>query len=140
MKRRYEGWDGYIRHVRGPDATYGTVYFVGPANGPIKIGFTRDMAKRLSRLQAFSPFPLFVWAAIEGTTLCEAELHRAYSGDRLHGEWFALTPAIAHLIKSKREMSGLRESFSKSAAVIQGLRSLTTGDQSARLIDRSEAA
>jgi len=127
--KRIEGWAGHIRRERGPNASYGVVYFVGPASGPIKIGFTRDFSSRMAKLQSMCPFPLVVWAAIEGTTLCEADLHKAHAEDRLHGEWFSLTPAIAHLIKSRRELTGLRELQSYAEPIRKAIRLLTTPER-----------
>lgn len=73
------------------------VYFVAPGpDGPIKIGITRDMGKRLGSLRIGSPVPLYVVKTIECDTELKArrverDLHKHYETHRSHGEWFRLT-------------------------------------------------
>lgn len=69
------------------------VYFLQAQHGgPIKIGFTQDLACRVRTLSTGSPSPLRVLAAAAGGTPdMEADLHTAFAAARLHGEWFRLT-------------------------------------------------
>ena len=72
----------------------GSIYFIGGRDGPIKIGFTRQLAQRLRRLQMNSPVRLSVIAAFEGDRSDELELHRLFKPQRLHGEWFRRSPEL----------------------------------------------
>lgn len=72
----------------------GTIYFVGYANGPIKIGFTSNLDYRIESLQTACPYDLVVLATVEGTMGLEAELHARFRSHRLRGEWFARHPEI----------------------------------------------
>lgn len=70
------------------------VYFVGPVDGPIKIGTTCDIELRISRLQTGCPAPLKVFALVEGGASLEAEYHMRFATHRMHGEWFEFCAAI----------------------------------------------
>ena len=72
----------------------GTIYFVGPEDGPIKIGFARRLEFRLRDLRTMSPLPLVVHARIEGAPLLERAYHKQFAAHRLHGEWFDPHPDI----------------------------------------------
>ena len=70
----------------------GTIYFIGPREGMVKIGFTNDLPTRLKRLQCGSPVPLFVLAAIhDKPASLEREYHARFRSARQHGEWFLRT-------------------------------------------------
>lgn len=77
------------RFWRGP-----VVYFIGGEDGPVKIGFTNELPSRLRSLQNSSPVPVRLLAAVHGDRTREAEYHRKFAADRLHGEWFARSEAI----------------------------------------------
>jgi len=66
------------------------IYFSRAADGqgPIKIGYAKDPAKRLAAIQRMSPVRLCILATIEGERQDEADLHTRFSGLRLWGEWF----------------------------------------------------
>lgn len=70
------------------------VYFIGPIDGPIKIGRTADLPRRLKTLSLANAAPLHVWAAVDRAPSVELEYHRRFSAHRLHGEWFARHPDI----------------------------------------------
>lgn len=65
------------------------VYLVecGPG-GPIKIGFTDDAYRRLSKAQSDSPYELRLLATMPGGPELEAELHARFGEYRIRGEWF----------------------------------------------------
>jgi hypothetical protein len=93
---------GYVRpapeplpDMRRKGPKVGTVYFIGPEQGPVKIGFTTNVPQRLARLQAGSPVALTVLAQIDGAQpFDERLLHMEYRAHRLHGEWFERCPEI----------------------------------------------
>src|SRR5262249_26111076 len=80
------------------------VYFLQARHGgPVKIGFTQDLAGRVRTLSTGSPAPLRVVAVMEGGTPdTEAELHSTFAGSRLQGEWFRLTKDLVEYIITLR--------------------------------------
>src|SRR5262245_32698885 len=80
------------------------VYFLqAHQRGPMKIGFTHDLARRVGTLRTGSPSPLRVVAVIEGGTPdAEAELHATFVRSRIHGEWFRLTKDLVEYIITLR--------------------------------------
>lgn len=63
-------------------------YFIGSKNGPVKIGWTRDVKKRLRTLQTAHPFKLEILATTAGGEIAEARYHAKFADYRLEGEWF----------------------------------------------------
>lgn len=70
------------------------IYFIGPQDGPIKIGYARRLSFRLRELELMNAYPLTVWASLEGPMKLEREYHARFKEHRLHGEWFARHPDI----------------------------------------------
>lgn len=82
-----------------------TVYFIRPvgARGPVKIGFTaRDVAERLKKIDAYSPLPLEVAAAIEGPIELEQRFHALFEHLHLRAEWFRAGPELEQAIERVR--------------------------------------
>ena len=74
------------------------VYFIGAANGMVKIGFASDFNMRLSQLVCSSPIPLHPLAIHSGGRPEERSYHDRFAASRHHGEWFYLTDEIeAHI-------------------------------------------
>lgn len=64
-------------------------YIISAETGRMKIGYTKgDPKKRLKSLQTGSPTKLDIVAVHPGDLKTEADLHRQFSTDRTHGEWF----------------------------------------------------
>ncbi|MDO8288193.1 MAG: GIY-YIG nuclease family protein [Parvibaculum sp.] len=76
------------------------IYFIGGDDGRVKIGYTIDLRARLSSLQTGSSRKLMVLLTFPGEREREIELHRQFDSDRLHGEWFAVSPAIKDFMDS----------------------------------------
>ena len=76
------------------------VYFIRPvgAAGPVKIGYSSDVAQRLESLQGGSPLPLEIVAIIERPQCYESALHWRLSESRIHGEWFRPDPDVLALV------------------------------------------
>lgn len=69
-----------------------TCYVIScPSLGVCKIGYASDVARRFPLIRASAPAPVALVAQRDGTRSLEAAIHRALSGDRVHGEWFRLT-------------------------------------------------
>jgi hypothetical protein len=81
-------------------ATPVTVYFVqqGP-DGPIKIGASRNFAKRLKTLNTSSHVPLTVLGVTAGGYELEAALHRELREHQMSGEWFQPTPEVLSAVR-----------------------------------------
>jgi hypothetical protein len=77
------------------------VYFIqAGARGPIKIGLTSDVRRRLFSLQTASPQPLRLLGGIPGGQGLERALHRELAAHHIKGEWFRPAPEVrrfAHL-------------------------------------------
>ena len=71
------------------------LYIIRDARGPLKIGVTTDISKRIVGIQNGNPYQLSVvhYFANYG---CDAEvdMHRRFSGARLSGEWFEPVPGL----------------------------------------------
>lgn len=66
-----------------------SVYFIyAPSLELVKIGFSVDPYKRLSKIRSDSPVPLVMLSVIDGGKEVEAELHDRFSELRTVGEWF----------------------------------------------------
>jgi hypothetical protein len=81
-------------------ATTSSLYFIqAGADGPIKIGVAGNVGARLKTLQTASPFPLRLLAVVPGDVEDERSLHRRFASDRLSGEWFRPSDALAAHIR-----------------------------------------
>lgn len=87
-----------IRRLRGIDV----VYFIGPDEGPIKIGTSQDVQRRLYKLQTASPKPLRILAMVRGNAALEAKLHTRFKRCRIKGEWFDRTPELEQFLDDLR--------------------------------------
>lgn len=76
----------------------GVIYFIGDEQGRVKIGFTISLKARLHALQVSAASKLAVLATMVGTKGDEASLHAEFSGQRLSGEWFNLSPSLRERI------------------------------------------
>jgi len=77
------------------------LYVIGTDESYQKIGFSKDVAKRLATLQTGNPNRLRIHHAEpvpEGRVrLLERKLHAELNHKRLKGEWFNMTPEDAKL-------------------------------------------
>jgi len=71
----------------------GYVYFI-QANNAIKIGFAKDVRKRMGQLQTSHPDTLILLGMHGGDVTTETSLHTRFSDARIRGEWFQPTPEI----------------------------------------------
>jgi hypothetical protein len=74
------------QRMRAPKVR-GYVYFIGGGDW-IKIGFAKNVSRRLEALRTTCPFPLTVLASLPGTAKRERELQNRFAAYRLSGEWF----------------------------------------------------
>lgn len=76
------------------------VYFMYSA-GRIKIGYSGGLRKRQMDLKGAGPFPPVVLLVVNGTEKDEKKFHAKFAADRLHGEWFALSPKLRSFLRYK---------------------------------------
>lgn len=81
------------------------VYFLRPVgqSGPIKIGCSATPAKRLRTIEIWSPLLLELVASAPGEHRHEWALHQQFAKQRLHGEWFSISPELSALINHVAE-------------------------------------
>lgn len=77
------------------------VYFIQDIThqGPIKIGVSRNVEKRLKSLQNASPLKLKCLGIIAGGRDLERTLHIRFAPSRLHGEWFSPEKKLLQYIR-----------------------------------------
>lgn len=86
-----------------PKATRtGYVYFIqaGVEGGPIKIGWSCNVRRRLAELQTANATRLVLLTCIPGTLLDEKSWHHRFSDARLDLEWFRPTQELMQAISS----------------------------------------
>ncbi|MFC8704122.1 GIY-YIG nuclease family protein [Streptomyces anulatus] len=82
------------------------VYVIGtPGSKTVKIGRSIDLPKRHAEIQRMSPVPLSLLWSHPGDHTLETNLHRQFSGLRVHGEWFTFqadpVTMVAWAVKTK---------------------------------------
>lgn len=82
----------YVR--TSPRPALATIYFIGPDDGPIKIGWARNITTRVRDLRLANAYPLRIWASTQAAPALEREYHKRFAAHRLHGEWFDRHPDI----------------------------------------------
>lgn len=85
------------------------LYFIGePDGGPVKVGISLDVAKRLAQLQGGNARRLVIEAAVEipegiDPLRFEAGIHTVLRFSRMQGEWFGRNPVLEdirdHLVR-----------------------------------------
>lgn len=91
--------------ITPPEKRIGSVYLLRAENGIYKIGRGCDVLRRIRGIQTLSPIPITTVCIIESFDSFEMEcqLHTRFKSQRLHGEWFALTPEDVEYIKGLAE-------------------------------------
>ncbi len=83
--------------TRGPSSTVETVYFIR-SGSRIKIGASRNVAKRMAALQTASANRLQLLGTCPGGKAMEFEFHKQWHGQKLEGEWFRSSPELLRFI------------------------------------------
>jgi hypothetical protein len=92
-KRREQ--DILARAIRQDEPHASWVYFVQMGDeGPVKIGTSVDVLKRVVGLSTASPYPLYIRAVTPGYVNVERAYHDRFADHRLSGEWFEPAPQI----------------------------------------------
>lgn len=75
------------------------IYFIQQGDsGPIKIGYTNNISKRINALQSSSPEKLHLLGAIEGDKDRERVLQKFFHAHKMQGEWFKPAPMVLNYI------------------------------------------
>jgi hypothetical protein len=75
----------------------GKVYVL-ESGGLIKIGYSMDPIYRIRSIRATSPVPVSILHQMDGCELDEKNLHKRFSSQRAHGEWFRKEGELAEWI------------------------------------------
>jgi hypothetical protein len=90
----------WTRTAKAIEAGNPVVYFVQAGrDGLIKIGTTTNFEKRYADLRNHSPVLLFKRGFIPGGIEVEQRLHRRFSAERRHGEWFEPSERLIDYIR-----------------------------------------
>jgi hypothetical protein len=79
-------------------APVGYVYFIRSGN-LVKIGFSADVASRLTNIRVGCAMGARLVAAIPGTEDTETYFHKLFEGNKEHGEWFRIEGLLADVLK-----------------------------------------
>lgn len=92
-------------YVSPPTREGSMVYFVQMGDdGPIKIGFSSVIERRVSHMQNGNPYPLRLLRTMPGGPADERKLHHRFARWRLQGEWFEPTPELVALARNRPQL------------------------------------
>ncbi len=84
----------------------GYIYFIQMDRiGPVKIGFTKNIEKRLVSLQTACPYPLNLLCIFPGNEDMETDIHSCFKEMRMEGEWFLPHPFILGEIENFKKIN-----------------------------------
>lgn len=75
----------------------GSLYFIGSEDGPIKVGWTKEVPRRLREISTANWLPISVYGTIVGTSELEALAHDQLAEHCVRGEWFERDAALSLL-------------------------------------------
>ena len=70
-------------------------------DGPIKIGYTVNVARRFQSVQVSCPYELEFMGSIAGNPGDEKKIHARFEGQRIRGEWFEASPDLLEFISKE---------------------------------------
>lgn len=100
-----------------------SVYFIQASGGEIKIGYAKDIARRLSALQTSHPGTLRVVRREHGGADREKFYHDMFSHLRIRGEWFACKGTLAEFLGIDPNVSTVESPLCKNC----GKRAIAVG-------------
>lgn len=93
----------YVEDYVQPSDREGVVYFVQSGDdGPIKIGWTQDVERRIAELQTANAHKLKLLGTVAGTMEKEAAMHARFQHLRMEAEWFRNSPEIQAFLRERR--------------------------------------
>ena len=76
----------------------GKVYFA-LCDQAVKIGFAKEVSKRLAAIQVSQAQEVRLLGCIDGTQAMERDFHRRFKKHHIRGEWFRLEGRLAEFIE-----------------------------------------
>lgn len=76
------------------------VYFAQADDGPIKVGHTVNLERRLEQIQTCAPAAIRLVATVAGDRRTEAYFHHRLTKHRAYGEWYFPVPDVVGVVKS----------------------------------------
>lgn len=76
------------------------VYFAQRADGPVKIGFSRQVSQRIKALGTSCPEGVALLGTIADSDATEKDVHARFAKHRIKGEWFQPAPEILELAEA----------------------------------------
>lgn len=93
----------YLPDYVPPSSCDGFVYFVqAGVGGPVKIGWSQDVPRRMAELQTGNAHRLALLGTIRGRMERESAVHARFTHLRMEGEWFRDAPELRDYIKQGR--------------------------------------
>ena len=83
-----------------------SIYFIRCGKkGPIKIGYAKDVEKRMADLQIGNPYQLFLIAAVPVKSMAHGKqvekwLHQRFKTQHIRGEWFRPTIKLKPIFRA----------------------------------------
>ena len=91
------------------------VYFMqAQTGGPIKIGWSADVRRRMESFQPGCPIPLKIILCVRGSIYDEQIIHKKFSRFRLHGEWFEPAAELLQFLDVLRSHKRITRSIVES--------------------------
>ena len=78
------------------------IYLISHQNEYLKIGYTKNVRKRLTQLQVSNPIKLELLHLIEGDSNLEKELHLLFQEYSINGEWFKYDNNILRYFQNQK--------------------------------------
>jgi hypothetical protein len=97
-------FDAQGEQIKPPRKNGGYVYFMRvDGRGPVKIGFSVNVAQRLSNHGVSNSGKPVLVASMHGTKATEKRLHNKYGDLHIKGEWFKYTGALKAFVEALPE-------------------------------------
>lgn len=88
--------------------------------GPVKIGTSKDVPKRMRAIQASHSAPLRLIRTLDGGIDVEAWLHKRFADLRKSGEWFAFDPDMLTVAPPKSKKTDRKSNRVSAPFFLQG--------------------
>lgn len=96
----------------------GHVYFLRGGN-TVKIGFSKNVSRRLEKLRNGNPESVFICKVVEGPISKEKAYHKRFAEYRVRGEWFELRGRLAKYLERDVFPISLPKSVAESRPDVQ---------------------
>lgn len=95
------------------------IYFIGSDEHPyVKIGYTDNLYRRLTKMQSDSPFKLKLLRQVEGDRLLEEKIQNRFAPFHVRGEWYLCNEEI--LTAEDYDIDGMK-AFIEHVILVQNI-------------------